>query len=105
MLTKTEAPAEETARNTAKGEQTDAQTAADRWLAEFQDTLNAGSQARLGPLFGFGAIVYAAHLLRQPFALKPDDPAGALRLFRSNRDAALILLAAIAAGAWRVTLW
>jgi cation diffusion facilitator CzcD-associated flavoprotein CzcO len=51
MLTKTEAPAEETARNTAKGEQTDAQTAADRWLAEFQDALNAGSQARLGPLF------------------------------------------------------
>ena len=44
MLTKTEAPAEETARNTAKGEQTDAQTAADRWLAEFQDALNAGSQ-------------------------------------------------------------
>jgi 4-hydroxybenzoate polyprenyltransferase len=65
----------------------------------------SGWMARLGPLFGFGAIVYAAHLLRQPFALKPDDPAGALRLFRSNRDAALILLAAIAAGAWRVTLW
>jgi 4-hydroxybenzoate polyprenyltransferase len=65
----------------------------------------AGWMARLGPLFGFGAIVYAAHLLRQPFALKIDDPAGALRLFKSNREAALILLAALAAGAWRLALF
>ncbi|HXQ11833.1 MAG TPA: UbiA family prenyltransferase [Caulobacteraceae bacterium] len=65
----------------------------------------AGWVARLGPLFGFGAIVYAAHLLRQPFALKVDDPARALRLFKSNRDAALILLAALAAGAWRLALF
>ncbi|HXQ46247.1 MAG TPA: UbiA family prenyltransferase [Caulobacteraceae bacterium] len=64
----------------------------------------AGWMARLGPLFGFGAVVYAAHLLRQPFALKRDDPARALRLFKSNRDAALILLAAIAAGAWRLAV-
>ena len=64
----------------------------------------AGWMARLGPLFGFGAVVYAAHLLRQPFALKLDDPARALRLFKSNRDAGLILLAAIAAGAWRLAV-
>jgi 4-hydroxybenzoate polyprenyltransferase len=65
----------------------------------------AGWMARLGPLFGFGAIVYAAHLLRQPFVLKLDDPARALRLFKSNRDAALVLLAALAAGAWRLALF
>jgi len=65
----------------------------------------AGWMARLGPLFGFGAIVHAAHLLRQPFALKLDDPARALRIFKSNREAGLILLAALAAGAWRLALW
>jgi putative flavoprotein involved in K+ transport len=45
MLTKTESPAKDT------GGQTDAQTAAETWLAEFQDALTAGNQARLGPLF------------------------------------------------------
>jgi 4-hydroxybenzoate polyprenyltransferase len=64
----------------------------------------AGWMARLGPLFGFGALVYAAQLLRQPFALKLDDPARALRLFQSNRDAALILVAALGAGAWRLVI-
>jgi 4-hydroxybenzoate polyprenyltransferase len=67
-------------------------------------TFMAGWLARLGPLFGFGVAVYGAHLLRQPFALKLNDPAGALRLFRSNREAGLILLTALAAGAWRVSL-
>ena len=61
--------------------------------------------ARLGPLFGFGAIVCAAHLLRQPFALRLDDPTLALRLFKSNREAAFILLAALSAGAWRLALF
>ncbi len=65
----------------------------------------AGWMARLGPLFGFGAIVYAAHLLRQPFALRLDDPTLALRLFKSNREAAFILLAALSAGAWRLALF
>ena len=65
----------------------------------------AGWIGRLGPLFGLGALAYGAHLLRQPFALKLDDAAGALRIFRSNREAGFILLAALAAGAWRVTLW
>ena len=64
----------------------------------------AGWLARLGPLFGLGALAYGAHLLRQPFALKLDEPARALRLFKSNRDAGFILLAALAAGAWRVVL-
>ena len=61
----------------------------------------AGTLARLGPLFYLGAIAYAVHLVRQPLRLRLDDPAGALALFKSNRDAGLILLAALAAGAWQ----
>ena len=55
---------------------------------------------RLGPLFLPLMAVYAIHLFRQARALKVDDPTLALRLFRSNRDAGLILLAALIAGAW-----
>ena len=47
MLTKTESPAQDT----RKGGRADAQTAAETWLAEFQDALTAGTQARLRPLF------------------------------------------------------
>jgi len=49
----------------------------------------AGIVAHLG-LMGFGA-----HLLWQVRRISPDDKAGALRLFRSNRDAGLILFAGL----------
>ena len=55
----------------------------------------------LGPLFLPLVVVYGVHLIRQARALRIDDPMLALRLFRSNRDAGLILLAALIAGAWR----
>ena len=55
----------------------------------------------LGPLFLPLVVVYGIHLIRQARALRIDDPMLALRLFRSNRDAGLILLAALIAGAWR----
>jgi 4-hydroxybenzoate polyprenyltransferase len=42
--------------------------------------------------------LYAGVLAWQAFRLRLDDPAGALRLFRANTPAALLLLAAIAAG-------
>ena len=45
MLTKTESTAKHT------GGQADAQTVAEAWLAEFQEALTAGDQARLAPLF------------------------------------------------------
>jgi 4-hydroxybenzoate polyprenyltransferase len=64
-------------------------------------TLAAGAAAGLGALFYVGAALYAVHLVRQPARLRLDDPMGALALFKSNRDAGLILLAAILAGAWR----
>lgn len=61
-------------------------------------TLAAGAAAGLGPLFYVALLPFAAHLFRQARDVRPDDPALALRLFRSNRDAGLILLVAIILG-------
>ena len=58
----------------------------------------AGFAAALGPLFYLGLAAYAAHLLLQVRRLRLDDAALALKLFKSNREAGLILLAAIALG-------
>ena len=71
------------------------------YIAAIVLALASGILAGLGPLFDLGGALYAAHLLRQPRRLRLDDPAGALALFKSNRDAGLILLAALMAGAWR----
>lgn len=57
-----------------------------------------GLSANLGPLFWIGLIAYAAHLARQVVRLDRNDGALALKLFKSNREAGLILLAAIALG-------
>jgi 4-hydroxybenzoate polyprenyltransferase len=65
--------------------------------------LAAGFAAHLGILFYPVLAVFALHLLWQSQDLKVDDPEGALRLFRSNRDAGLILLVALALGALRFT--
>jgi len=59
----------------------------------------AGVAAGLGPLFWLGVAAYALHLGWQVRRLDPSDTAGCLRLFKSNREAGLILLAAIALGA------
>ena len=61
----------------------------------------AGAAAGLGPVFYPLAALYAFHLLRQPARLRLDDPAGALALFKSNRDAGLLLWLALVAGFWR----
>lgn len=61
-------------------------------------TLAAGAAAGLGPLFYVALLPFAAHLFRQARDVRPDDPALALRLFRSNRDAGLILFVAIILG-------
>ena len=55
------------------------------------------------PLFFVALAAYALHLAWQVWRLRPDDGALALRLFKSNRDAGLILLAAIGAGALSVS--
>jgi 4-hydroxybenzoate polyprenyltransferase len=57
--------------------------------------------AKLGPLFFPFAALYALHLASQARRLKLNDPVLALRLFKSNRTAGILLVLALAAGAWR----
>ena len=47
-----------------------------------------------------GWLAYAAHLAWQTSQVEGADPPTALRLFRSNRDAGLILFAGIALQGW-----
>ena len=56
--------------------------------------VGAGLVARLG------WAAYAAHLAWQVVRMDPASPATALRLFRSNRDAGLLLFAGMAIEGW-----
>jgi 4-hydroxybenzoate polyprenyltransferase len=56
----------------------------------------AGWSAGAGPVFGLGLCAFAAHLAWQIWRLDIADPALCLALFKSNRDAGLILVAAFA---------
>lgn len=58
--------------------------------------------ARLGPYALPFLALFAGHLIWQSLRVRTDDGALALRLFRSNGLAGLLLFAALAAGAWRV---
>ncbi len=55
----------------------------------------AGFMAGGGIVFAIGMIAFAGHLAWQVTRLDIDDPAHCLKLFRSNRDAALILFGAM----------
>jgi 4-hydroxybenzoate polyprenyltransferase len=55
----------------------------------------AGFMAGGGIVFALGIIAFAAHLAWQVMRLDIDDPAHCLMLFKSNRDAGLILFAAM----------
>jgi 4-hydroxybenzoate polyprenyltransferase len=55
----------------------------------------AGWSAGGGLVFALGLLAFAAHLVWQIGRLDIDDPALCLMLFRSNRDAGLILFAAL----------
>ncbi|MFL5087993.1 MAG: 4-hydroxybenzoate octaprenyltransferase, partial [Xanthobacteraceae bacterium] len=59
----------------------------------FALALAAAWKASLGPLFLPLAGLFALHLSRQAVRVDPADPIGALKLFKSNRDAGLILFA------------
>jgi len=61
--------------------------------------------AGAGPLGYAGALAFAAHLAWQVTILAPGDGALALRLFRSNRDAGLILFAGLALDALAQASW
>jgi 4-hydroxybenzoate polyprenyltransferase len=64
----------------------------------------AAYAAHLGPLFPLIGIVYALHLFNQARRVRIDDGAEALRLFKSNRAAGLILFLGLIAGLWRASV-
>jgi len=55
----------------------------------------AGYAAHAGFVFALGLLAFAAHLGWQIVRIDIDDPESCLRIFRSNRDAGLILFAAM----------
>jgi 4-hydroxybenzoate polyprenyltransferase len=55
----------------------------------------AGWTAGAGLVFGFGLMTFALHLAWQVRTIDIGDPALCLRLFKSNRDAGLILFVAL----------
>jgi 4-hydroxybenzoate polyprenyltransferase len=60
----------------------------------------AGWTAHAGPAFAIGLAAFAAHLVWQVRRLDIADPALCLRLFKSNRDAGLVLFGALIVDAW-----
>ncbi|HEY0648167.1 UbiA family prenyltransferase, partial [Phenylobacterium sp.] len=72
------------------------------YLLSLTAALSASVSARLGLGFGLLFIAYALHLGLQAIRVRVDDPGLALRLFKSNTWAGLILFLAITAGAWRI---
>ena len=62
----------------------------------------AAALAGAGPVGAVGVALFAAHLGWQVYRLRAGDGRGALTLFRSNRDAGLILFAGLTADLlWR----
>ena len=59
----------------------------------------AGAAVGAGPVFVVGCVLFGAHLGWQVERLDIDDPDQCLRRFKSNRDAGLILFAAMIADA------
>jgi 4-hydroxybenzoate polyprenyltransferase len=60
----------------------------------------AGLSAGAGIAFSLGLLAFAAHLSWQIRRLDIDDPVNCLVVFKSNRDAGLILFAGLALDAW-----
>jgi 4-hydroxybenzoate polyprenyltransferase len=59
----------------------------------------AGALAGGGVVFALGLLAFAAHLAWQIRRLDIGDPTACLRIFKSNRDAGLILFAGLSADA------
>lgn len=75
----------------------------ERWLWGFYAVtlallVPAGLAAGLGPLYLVGLLAVAAHFAWQIRTLEKDEPANCLVRFRSNRDAGLLVAAAILLG-------
>ncbi len=60
----------------------------------------SGAMAGGGWIFFLGLAIFAAHLAWQTARLNIDDPDHCLMLFKSNRDAGLILFGALIIEAW-----
>ena len=71
------------------------------YIASFCLVLLGAMIAGLGPLFLPPVALFAVHLSRQASKLDVADPQGALSLFRSNTWAGVLLVVALAAGAWK----
>jgi len=61
-------------------------------LMTFMALISAGA----GWLAHIGAAVFSVHLFQQTLRIRLEDGALALKLFRSNRDAGLLLFAGLA---------
>jgi len=69
------------------------------YLASLALLIGTGAAAGLGPLFYLLLIAYGIQLCSQARRVRIDDPMKALRLFKSNSMAGLVLFLAIALGA------
>ena len=68
------------------------------YLASLAILLGMGAAGGLGPLFYLGLIAYGVQLCSQARKVRMDDGPLALRLFKSNAWAGLVLVLAIMAG-------
>lgn len=68
------------------------------YLTSLALLLAMGAAAGLGSAYYLGLIAYGVHLFSQARRVRVDDPGKALRLFRSNATAGVILVLAITAG-------
>jgi 4-hydroxybenzoate polyprenyltransferase len=75
------------------------------YLSSLALLLATGAAAGLGPLFYIGLIAYGIQLCSQARKVRVDDPALALRLFKSNAWSGLILVLAIVAGTRWLLFW
>jgi 4-hydroxybenzoate polyprenyltransferase len=71
------------------------------YAASFVMAVAAAWVGGLGALFLPLVAIFAVHLSRQAAAVRLDDPVGALKLFKSNNVAGLVLFAALVAGLWK----
>jgi 4-hydroxybenzoate polyprenyltransferase len=71
------------------------------YIAAFVLAVAAAWVGKLGPLFLPLAGLYALHLSVQASRIDIEDGAKALRLFKSNAVAGLLLFAGLAAGLWQ----
>jgi 4-hydroxybenzoate polyprenyltransferase len=69
--------------------------------ASFVLVIAAAWVANIGPLFLPLAGAFALHLSRQAAAVRLDDGPGALKLFKSNAVAGLMVFAGLVAGLWK----